>query len=235
MRAYRGRWITRDDDGTRARAYYFPWGTNRIPHGSVGGTRRVATAVHHGRGRIWGTSNLGHWASLDPQRPSKSAIGRAPAAPGGRRACRGAAAVSATPGQGPAAPGTESRAGGERFDAGMTARVTRAARPCEDSSKRGVACPQRDSNPCYRLERAASWAARRWGRGPVRGTPAHATSVVRSCVRSGPSRRSSLHPAQPPPAPRRRPASPCRRPPATDRPPFRGCGGSARGNTAPRR
>jgi hypothetical protein len=27
-----------------------------------------------------------------------------------------------------------------------------------------VACPQRDSNPCYRLERAASWAARRWGR-----------------------------------------------------------------------
>jgi hypothetical protein len=26
------------------------------------------------------------------------------------------------------------------------------------------AYPQRDSNPCYRLERAASWAARRWGR-----------------------------------------------------------------------
>lgn len=24
-------------------------------------------------------------------------------------------------------------------------------------------CPQRDSNPCYRLERATSWAARRWG------------------------------------------------------------------------
>jgi enoyl-CoA hydratase len=24
-------------------------------------------------------------------------------------------------------------------------------------------CPQRDSNPCYRLERAASWASRRWG------------------------------------------------------------------------
>src|ERR1700709_281140 len=23
--------------------------------------------------------------------------------------------------------------------------------------------PQRDSNPCYRLERAASWATRRWG------------------------------------------------------------------------
>src|SRR4051812_43056242 len=25
------------------------------------------------------------------------------------------------------------------------------------------ACPQRGSNPCYRLERAASWTARRWG------------------------------------------------------------------------
>src|SRR5580658_7145781 len=24
-------------------------------------------------------------------------------------------------------------------------------------------CPQRDSNPCRRLERALSWAARRWG------------------------------------------------------------------------
>ena len=23
--------------------------------------------------------------------------------------------------------------------------------------------PQRDSNPCYRRERAGSWAARRWG------------------------------------------------------------------------
>lgn len=26
-------------------------------------------------------------------------------------------------------------------------------------------CPQGDSNPCFSLERAASWAARRWGRG----------------------------------------------------------------------
>src|ERR687890_2225519 len=24
-------------------------------------------------------------------------------------------------------------------------------------------CPQRDSNPCRRLERAVSWASRRWG------------------------------------------------------------------------
>ncbi|CAG6398692.1 hypothetical protein SCOCK_730019 [Actinacidiphila cocklensis] len=29
------------------------------------------------------------------------------------------------------------------------------------STSRAVWCPQRDSNPCYRLERAASWATRR--------------------------------------------------------------------------
>ena len=28
--------------------------------------------------------------------------------------------------------------------------------------------PQRDSNPCFSLERAVSWASRRWGR-PMRG------------------------------------------------------------------
>jgi hypothetical protein len=26
-----------------------------------------------------------------------------------------------------------------------------------------VRCPQRDSNPCYGLERAATWTASRWG------------------------------------------------------------------------
>jgi hypothetical protein len=30
-------------------------------------------------------------------------------------------------------------------------------------------CPRRDSNPCYRLERPASWASRR--RGPSRAAP----------------------------------------------------------------
>jgi methylmalonyl-CoA mutase, N-terminal domain len=31
-------------------------------------------------------------------------------------------------------------------------------------------CPQRDSNPCFGLERAASWAARRWGPGGQNST-----------------------------------------------------------------
>ena len=35
--------------------------------------------------------------------------------------------------------------------------------------------PQRDSNPCYRLERAASWAARRWGR------PSYSSQSCTSC------------------------------------------------------
>src|SRR5436189_2043825 len=38
-------------------------------------------------------------------------------------------------------------------------------------------CPQRDSNPCYRLERAASWAARRWGR-----PRHHRTGATRAAV-----------------------------------------------------
>src|SRR5674476_1038540 len=31
--------------------------------------------------------------------------------------------------------------------------------------------PQRDSNPCYRRERAGSWAARRWGPGSAHPDP----------------------------------------------------------------
>ncbi len=72
MEAYRDRWITCDDDEIRIRAYYFPWGTKRIPYGSIRDLRRVAMDVLHGRGRIWGTGNFGYWASLDPKRPSKS-------------------------------------------------------------------------------------------------------------------------------------------------------------------
>jgi hypothetical protein len=34
-----------------------------------------------------------------------------------------------------------------------------------ERAKATVVCPQRDSNPCCRLERAVSWASRRWGPG----------------------------------------------------------------------
>ena len=46
------------------------------------------------------------------------------------------------------------------------------------SSKR---CPQRDSNPCYRLERAASWATRRWGRAGFR-VAGRGTERGRTCA-----------------------------------------------------
>ncbi len=54
------------------------------------------------------------------------------------------------------------------------------------------ACPQRGSNPCYRLERAASWTTRRWGLVVRRGrrkqymppwrTPAGGPEAAKLCV-----------------------------------------------------
>lgn len=72
MEAYRDRWISCNDDEIRVRAYYFPWGTKRIPYGSIRGMSKVAMSALQGKGRIWGTANLKYWASLDPKRPSKS-------------------------------------------------------------------------------------------------------------------------------------------------------------------
>lgn len=72
MEAYRDRWISCNDEEIRVRAYYFPWGTKRIPYAAIKGMRRVEMDRLHGRGRIWGTGNFKYWASLDPRRPSKS-------------------------------------------------------------------------------------------------------------------------------------------------------------------
>ncbi len=72
MDAYHDRWITCTDEGIQVRAYYFPWGTKRIPYGSVRGMRRVAMSALRGKGRIWGTGNFKYWASLDPKRPIKA-------------------------------------------------------------------------------------------------------------------------------------------------------------------
>jgi hypothetical protein len=57
--------------GVCLRGYYFPWGTKRIPYGSIKGVRSVDIATFTGRARIWGTANPGYWANLDPQRPKK--------------------------------------------------------------------------------------------------------------------------------------------------------------------
>ena len=46
--------------------------------------------------------------------------------------------------------------------------------PCGDRTGR---CPQGSSNPRYRLERAASWATRRWGLGSPRGSGIVAAAI----------------------------------------------------------
>ena len=68
---YADRWITCAPDAILIRGYYFPWGTKRIPYGSIRSIRRVNMGALTGRGRIWGTSNPRYWASLDPRRPRK--------------------------------------------------------------------------------------------------------------------------------------------------------------------
>jgi hypothetical protein len=69
---YRDPWIECTADEVRIRGYYFPWGTKRIPYGSIRGLRRVQMSATRGRYRIWGTANMKYWASLDPKRPTKS-------------------------------------------------------------------------------------------------------------------------------------------------------------------
>ena len=68
---YADRWIECTDAEIRVRGYYFPWGTKRIPYANVKGVRAVTLTRLRGRGRIWGTANLGYWASLDPRRMRK--------------------------------------------------------------------------------------------------------------------------------------------------------------------
>jgi hypothetical protein len=54
-------------------------------------------------------------------------------------------------------------------------------------------CPQRDSNPCFRLERAASWATGRWGLFPQRSGP-EAQPTEYSCGVAAARRSAELEP-----------------------------------------
>jgi hypothetical protein len=69
---YRDRWIECDDDAVLIHGYYFPWGTKRVRYDSIREVRRVPIGAFTGRGRIWGSTTLRYWASLDPGRPGKS-------------------------------------------------------------------------------------------------------------------------------------------------------------------
>jgi len=71
MGEYRDRWIVCTPTGVEIRGYYVPWGTKRIPYGSIRSVRRVEIGATRGKARIWGTANPRYWANLDPQRPTK--------------------------------------------------------------------------------------------------------------------------------------------------------------------
>ena len=68
---YKDRWIECTTDAVLIHGYYFPWGTKRIPYQSIREVRRVPLGALTGRGRIWGSTTLRYWASLDPGRPAK--------------------------------------------------------------------------------------------------------------------------------------------------------------------
>ena len=71
MDDYHDRWIDCTDEGLAIRGYYFPWGTKRIAYDQVRSIHRFDMGALTGRGRIWGTGSLRHWANFDPQRPRK--------------------------------------------------------------------------------------------------------------------------------------------------------------------
>ena len=68
---YKDRWIECTADAVLIHGYYFPWGTKRVPYDSIREVRRVPVGTFTGRGRIWGSTTLKYWASLDPSRPGK--------------------------------------------------------------------------------------------------------------------------------------------------------------------
>ncbi|MGD0605135.1 MAG: hypothetical protein ABSA53_16240 [Streptosporangiaceae bacterium] len=69
---YKDRWIECTADAVLIHGYYFPWGTKRVPYSSILKVRRVPIGIFAGRGRIWGSTTLKYWASLDPSRPGKT-------------------------------------------------------------------------------------------------------------------------------------------------------------------
>ena len=64
-----------DKDGLTIRRYYFPWARpKRIPYPAI---RRVVARPMGwltGKGRGWGTANLGYWLPLDLRRWRKSIL-----------------------------------------------------------------------------------------------------------------------------------------------------------------
>jgi hypothetical protein len=51
--------------------HYYLWGSKTVPYHSIVGVQRVTLSPMKGRGRIWGTANMGYWTNLDTHRPGK--------------------------------------------------------------------------------------------------------------------------------------------------------------------
>ncbi|MQY22212.1 hypothetical protein [Nocardia macrotermitis] len=61
-----------DQEGITLRRYYFPWaGSKRIPYTDIQKAEDHVMGAWTGKGRLWGSGDLRHWAPLDLHRPRK--------------------------------------------------------------------------------------------------------------------------------------------------------------------
>ncbi len=69
---YRDRWIECTAEALTIRGYYFPFGNKKtIPYDRIRSIEEYEMGPLTGRGRIWGSGDLRHYANLDPRRPHK--------------------------------------------------------------------------------------------------------------------------------------------------------------------
>lgn len=61
-----------DQEGVTIRRFYFPWaGSKRIQYTDIQDVQCRSMGVWTGKGRLWGSGDLRHWAPLDLRRPKK--------------------------------------------------------------------------------------------------------------------------------------------------------------------
>ncbi|HZR42253.1 MAG TPA: hypothetical protein VFB12_19190 [Ktedonobacteraceae bacterium] len=67
--------IKLDSEGLTIRFYYFPLGTSKhIPYTRIKSVQERSMGPLTGKGRLWGSGDLQHWASLDLRRPQKEKL-----------------------------------------------------------------------------------------------------------------------------------------------------------------
>lgn len=64
--------VVLDEAGLTLRRYYFPLATaKRIPYRRIHSVSERPIGPLTGKGRLWGSGDLRHWAALDLRRPQK--------------------------------------------------------------------------------------------------------------------------------------------------------------------